>query len=115
MSGLRTNLNANAIALLQQAKGLIDEPNRWTRGFMARDKFGTVVDPRDPAARCFCIIGALHRAAPGCRCSLEGELKKDLPKGGTAHIPFFNDREETQHADVMALFDRTVARLEREG
>lgn len=109
MSGLATNLNANTIALLRGAQQLIDEPNRWTQAVMARDQFGEPVSPRSVEARCFCIIGALEAVAPSCRISLEGELQRDLPEG-SPYVPVFND--SSGHADVMALFDRTVARLE---
>lgn len=111
MSGLQTNLNANAIALLRRAQGLIDEPNRWTAGVMARDEFGEVVSPRCVEARCFCIIGALEAVASTCRLSLESELMADLPDG-FGFVTCFNDDGRTTHADVVALFDRTVARLE---
>ena len=33
---------------------------RWTTEAMARDEYGEPVDPMDPAACCWCLVGALE-------------------------------------------------------
>lgn len=45
---------------LQKIIDLFQDEERFTRTFLARDKNGTPVEPEDPKAYCFCVVGALR-------------------------------------------------------
>lgn len=45
--------------ILKAAKQLISTPERWTKGFYARDKEGNTVRVSYPEAVCWCAEGAL--------------------------------------------------------
>lgn len=83
------------------AKALIDTPEKWHRGSMRADG-------------CVCAMGAVAdiTKAAGRRGWISEtreykELRAALPHGFN-HVPTFNDHPETSHADIMALFDRTI-------
>jgi len=40
---------------------LLDSPEKWTTGELARDKDGNKCDPLSPEAVCWCIEGAYRR------------------------------------------------------
>lgn len=48
---------------LEATKAILANSGRWTREAMARNRRGDEVKPEDPEARCFCMVGALRRAA----------------------------------------------------
>lgn len=83
------------------AKALIDTPEKWIRGAF-RNAHG------------YCLLGAVRevaaRKAPEA-CWYDSKMLDAL----WAHIPGpyanpvgFNDRPNTTHADIMALFDRAI-------
>lgn len=45
--------------VLIDARAHIAEPDRWTQEAYARDHQGHNVRPRDPEARCWCMLGAI--------------------------------------------------------
>lgn len=50
--------------LLAAAKAVIENPENWIRHRLAADgQRGVTVPPESFRARCFCSLGALHRAA----------------------------------------------------
>lgn len=89
------------------AKALIDTPEKWGKDFYYQNDAG-----------CLCIVGSLGKAsglsaAGGQFCdSLIGALNKALPESAPIrnHLPAFNDHPATTHADIMALFDRAIAK-----
>jgi hypothetical protein len=98
------------IATLRRARKLISQPERWTRAHFARDARGRGLTPNNADAVCFCAVGAIQRAS--------GSLAYDTPeiralgyRLGSA-IPHWNDHPRRTHAQVLARFDRTIARLE---
>jgi hypothetical protein len=98
---------------LYAVRALLSVPERWTQYASARDRDGyRVVNDYDGAA-CWCLGGAIDKVArPSYRriCELlEAELP---PRVGT--IIQFNDDSERSHADILALIDRAIARLEGE-
>jgi hypothetical protein len=103
--------------ILRAAKALIADPKRWTMGEYARDTAGAFVSPTDPAACCFCAIGALARAAGRPVCDIERE---DLPAAGFlqeacretgAYFPH-RVNDDGGHAAVMAMYDRAISLAE---
>jgi hypothetical protein len=60
-----TSPTSPAVAVvLKQVRELLSDPTKWTQGTSARDASGNAVDPKDPAATCFCVYGAVHHFAP---------------------------------------------------
>lgn len=102
------------LAVLKAARDLISEPSGWVQGPFAVNSAGDGVDPHHPSAAAFCAIGATWAAAPAGNTSLsiaaDRELERTLGDGQTANE--FSDAPERTHAEVLDLFDRTIARLD---
>jgi hypothetical protein len=105
--------------LLIKARALIANPENWTRMAFARDSEGVSVDELCDDAVCFCAVGAINRAKAD-----HGYLGGDNPpmklmRGVVSQcfknslISEFNDTRT--HAEVMFLFDKTIAMAQIEG
>lgn len=95
----------SAADTLRAARALIDTPEKWCKG----------------AARIGCrrcIVGALLDVAgyPRTEMRIYGPARNvlhDLVRAqGHEVIDWWNDDPATTHADVLALFDRAIARAE---
>lgn len=94
------------VELLTRARAIIENPQNWTKGEMARDAGGRLVVSHSPDAVCFCAVGALRRAAYEL-CIDRFPSFYTLQKWcGTEPVPLFNDTHT--HADVLALYDRAI-------
>ena len=49
------------VEILTEARELLADPDRWTRGTFARTKLGTRVSPHAASAESFCMLGAAKR------------------------------------------------------
>jgi hypothetical protein len=97
---------------LKAARQTLTPLEAWTKGDNARDQDGARVDPQDPRATCWCLIGAI--AMQGHYSSVASyEIRQTLVKDGRCDsIAAFNDDPDTTHDDVLGLLDKTIARLE---
>jgi len=78
---------------------LLEDPSHWTQGDFARDKDGHVVDHSDPAATCWCTVGALRKLYTfEERHAIFDKLRPILPRGFT--VTDWND--SSTHATVLA-------------
>lgn len=104
------------LEILRDARALIADPKRWTRRAFARDGRSRQVDPQSPRAVRYCATGALFKASGDneVRDALAALQAVLIDQGWTVSIEVFND-DYAGHADVLALFDRAIADLEREG
>jgi hypothetical protein len=106
------------VRILKDARARIADPAQWTTGGLARTNTGTLCSVDDPAAVCFCAMGALLRA-----CSLAGENEAgnrglwavaedvlDRVSGG--YYVYIN--ETRGHQAVLDLYDRAIALAEKE-
>lgn len=110
---------------LRNAKAIISDPNKWGRHYYAADEGGDPVDHDSPEATCFCTFGAVMKAVScdeddefgiertvrlfQCEATLEASLP--IYDGDRYHTVIgFNDDPDTTHDDVMALYDRAIAR-----
>ncbi len=106
-------MNTSIHKILVAAKALIDTPEKWTKGTLARDKNGTLVQAYSDEAYSFCTLGALHRASYtlGERSWHKHDARKLLLKctGDRRDLAPWNDDKTTQHKDVMAAFNCAIA------
>ena len=105
--------------VLGVAKGLIQKG--WTTGVMARDANGSDVDPLDPAACQWCLVGALYRAfqdVTGLQDRYEGPLKQMMGqalfhlRGVTTRprMSFDQLNDQLGRQVVLDLIDRGLAK-----
>lgn len=103
---------------LRIAKAGIEDPARWCKGVYARDQYGIEVDSRSEHACTWCALGAVRAFADSPDSSwpfygAASALNRATPEGYDG-VHEFNDREETTHADIMAVYDRAIATAEAE-
>lgn len=107
-----------ASTALTTAKALIDTPEKWTQGDMARDRRGNGMSATEPGAVCFCSLGALSKIVNGNGLSAAyrhsvlvlGEVmaNEKLSDYNLAfrHIHHYNDKHT--HHFWMGMFDRAI-------
>jgi len=104
------------LEVLIAARELISVPKRWTQHTFALDAHGDESEPNEPGAVCWCALGAIrHVCGESSRAdwsllalSADDALEVVLPRHVDG-IDAFNDDAATQHADVIAAFDRAIA------
>lgn len=134
-----TSPSDTVLAILRSARKLLSKNGNWTKGNLARDSDGIVVDVTDPSACKFCLMGAIYVAAHrqgivqptesnaefygefdvgGLLFGVTTALRPFVPEyfGSTTSIPFrflwrFNDHEDTTQLDVIAALDDAIASL----
>lgn len=96
--------------ILKDARALIADEKNWTQDKVARDRRGYSVSPESRRAVCFCAIGALRKT-----CVDDDSLiyARDVLRD-VAKIPITEFNDTHTHAEVIALFDRAIARAEGE-
>jgi hypothetical protein len=100
----------DVVALLSAAKLLLSERQNWTRETFARTRSGSIADPDERDARCWCALGAIRSfgADYNTRYAALETLEEVAPAAGVA---VFNDDKKTKHKDVLALFDKAIAKI----
>jgi hypothetical protein len=105
----------STLAILKGARALITEPSAWSQIYLARGADGNPTEPTSPNARCFCALGAIEclklidgSYGSGSYASAVGALREAI--GPCLSVSVFNDTHT--HAEVLAAFDRAIARLE---
>lgn len=104
-------IHANLIA----AKALIDTPEKWLKG-----KLSDADSYRNPEARCFCSFGAAGRVAgsiahavplmkllDSCVPEIWGDKAPTISRRDAVN---YNDCPDTTHEQIMALWDRAIAK-----
>jgi len=109
----------NELELLKVARVKIAKPENWTQGWYARDASGYSVAPADESACKFCALGAILACGDDDSFgsaffeNAAASLRKNLPVDfARACVMGFNDDPKRTHAEVIDLFDRTIASLE---
>jgi hypothetical protein len=101
--------------IIERALEIISDEARWTRGAMARNKFGHSCSAWDHEAIRFCAVGAIYRAAFDLLGeSLDGTIIEIaetcvLAANGLEHssLPSVNDHDGRD--EVVAMFQRALA------
>lgn len=102
-----------ALEILRAARALISKPERWTQGSNARNpRTKRRVSVRSPLAGQFCAVGSMDRVFNGSLPRFErwnaGAALSEMI--APFSLSDFNDTHT--HPEVLALFDRAIARLE---
>ena len=117
-----TNHDMNASEVLTSAKALIADPQNWCKGYHAVDSDNNRVSANSENACAWCSMGAIQksmridstinylRVESAVFSTIEGVIMEYSGEYDT--IMSFNDACETQHADVMQVFDAAIERLE---
>lgn len=95
--------------ILRKAKSKIDDPSHWTRHTPARAEDDIPVDPESPLATKFCALGAVDAVT---KCAADRLVCGRALDNAVCGIHDVADYNDTSHADVLALFDRTIAAAE---
>jgi hypothetical protein len=96
--------SAEVIKALKKTRALIVKG--WTRGWYARNARRQKVDARSKTAVCWCLRGAIERAAGQQALAVERCLHGVLDEHGALAI--FNDTQKTKEP-VLALIDKAIA------
>lgn len=115
---------------LAAVRALLATPDQWCQGAMALDSLGRYTGYTDPESCSFCLVGAIakveridvgmmsyesakktdtHRALVQ---ELEASMGESMDDAGFDSLVDFNDHEATGYEQVLALLDRTIAKLE---
>lgn len=98
-----------ALTVLKRARAKLADPKRWTKGGFARDREDQLCEPSAPEACKWDIYGALvATAAERSVGEAHRALVDQIPRGRGRHLVVWNDSQRTDHADVLALFDRAI-------
>ena len=110
------------LTVLRRGRELISNPESWVQGVYCVNDMGYDVEA-DRATR-FCSVGALwrvqaeHLKDPGTALALNKArqaLDAQVPESfQDRSVIAFNDRTETTHEEVLALWDRAIAVAEEE-
>lgn len=97
------------LRVVRDVRVVLREPRYWTQGFYARNAKGDRRYPDAPDAICFCIVGAIRRAAASENLAEETAqaLRRFLPEP-FKYLSKFNDMAERTHAEILALVDRCI-------
>ena len=99
--------------ILRRARAILAAPSRWTQKGLARTVNDTPCSPESPYAYSYCLVGAIQRASntPGLGGFPNAFMHLDDTIGrihGGHTIGRWNDREDTTHADVLAILDEAI-------
>jgi hypothetical protein len=108
---------------LKEAKSLIDSPEKWTQHKFGRDAWGHGLSTNewsDTPPACMCSVGAIYevnrRKDPTVCLYKVSSTRSDnaasfLTRVAGEVITRFNDSHS--HAEVMALWDKAIAKAEK--
>ena len=98
-----------SVATAVKIKELLDKPEKWTKGFYAKDSRGKPANVNDADAVCFCLEGALYKC-----CGYNGYEDKQLKlsnsiekytNGKTNSLVAFNDNQSTTFEDIKKVLE----------
>lgn len=113
----------DSLAILKAARAKIAQPAQWTQNCMAwalGHPEGPLksVTPRDKTAFCWCSAGAVM-AQEGDEDELRHVIRlldrgipKDFPQPHCAMTRVIQYNDQSTHAEVLAMFDKTIMSLE---
>lgn len=111
------------LEVLERTRELIADPKHWIKGALAKQtrRARTTVEPSDPSATCFCLVGAVVRAESELGftgsevLSAIEQCVRLLTQSSFLFAAWFNDDRYTHHADVMAVLDCAIEKERSRG
>jgi len=94
--------------VLCAARRLIEDPEHWTTGVLARDAAGEWIEPQDNGAVCWCAVGAVAAVSPDV--DLEDQAATLLDRTAEERGGVFASRvnDERGHAAVLEMYDAAI-------
>lgn len=102
----------SAVQVLTEARELLSDENKWTQGWLARDKDGEPVDERQVEAVCFCSVGAIYVTSDPFT-PVPYSARKYL-EAIVGNVPNWNDHTNRKHSEILEAFDKAIE-LAKEG
>jgi hypothetical protein len=115
-------MSSATVQCLERVRELIADVDSWIQGMWARSGFESV-PPHDPNATCFCLRGAIERAAHdhiGTSTLIFDEVYWDIYQAIDTQIQRqgwrqnsvvpYNDHPGRRHAEVLAVVDAAIVR-----
>lgn len=96
---------------LRNVRELLSDPDRWTRGSVARTADDAETHPRSRNAVAWCLVGAAEHCATdrlsywAARSALFEEISRRMPGAG---IPRFNDT--ATHEELLSVIEAALHR-----
>lgn len=98
------------VQILEEARELLSDESRWTKGVVARKENGKAVLPNHPEAYSFCALGVIAKVADvSTGENLYYPAMSILRNVMGQTITFFNDAPERKHSEVLEAFDKAIA------
>ncbi len=106
------------LQILKDARELLSDKNRWTKGSQARRR-GVSCVAQHPLADCWCVSGAFQKVAPALALEAFNVLHGVLPPLGDdpfnlnrAMSPIMFNDSYASHEQILQAFDVAIAQLE---
>jgi hypothetical protein len=115
MKTLIPNLSAQKPStVLKKARKLLSERSAWTHGYLARDRYGSPVNPHHESAISWCCFGAIDKCR-GEHVRLN-EIERIFRLAAKARdgIVEFNDNPNRTHEQIIVAFDKAIKLAEAE-
>jgi hypothetical protein len=105
----------NTVEILKAARDLIADETKWTQGCSAKDAKGEYVSPLSVEAVCFCAIGAVSKVSgqPAFVADKSEPARYLWEVIGVRDQFVFEFNDTHTHPEVIALFDKAIARAEQ--
>lgn len=101
-----------ALALLQAARCLLDEPTSWVKAAYARNAYGAVLGAESNFASSWCTLGALKAFNPDSNVYSTAQLY--IQSVVRTPVSWFNDALCTKHSDVLHAYDAAIEKVASE-
>ena len=102
----------NELRMLREARELIAAG--WSQHAMARDKDGKSIQPHQPEAVCFCLIGAMIKARGSSAIDWLANptshllLARNELFGNKIALSAINDTKGRKLEEIIALYDKAI-------
>ena len=124
------NKQEEILTILERARHFLREEKFWAKWTLAQTENGEEVSIDSPFAVRFCMLGAIKRSLfendNGINSETEWDknpnfltiikefrepIKKMKPEYRFWNIPYFNNRQNTTHEDVLLVFDEVITNI----
>lgn len=94
------------VQILEEARELLSDESRWTKGAVARKKSGEPVLANHPEACSFCTLGAIDKVSEGSDVyyTAVATLQKLIGQS----LSFFNDAQHRKHSEILKVLEESI-------